>query len=338
MHQLDKEEFRRAYKAERDPNMCRRLAAVWHFVYLCKDIEDAAEDSMCSRNTVYDCRWKYLSGGIDALRDSPRSGRPPKAGKNTMMRIRRIVESMDGIMPKDVRDLIHEKSGAWLHTNTVRRHMHKWDMSPKTTTNIHVRAASPGEVRRWQRDIGKKIARMRRAEYEAAVGDVAYFVDDPKPGRKLWTKVGRRVYAEYNGRHGMVAVHGAITEDNRHCFRFYDGATRHTFLDFLKEPRRGFGKVFLIVDRGSPHTSRLVTEYLEDRPEIVVEYFPTGSPYLNAIEEVWHQAKRILQVSEYYEDFQEFLHVVSEYFRTVRIRLDIKKFMQRAPLTAIRNL
>ncbi|MDA7940975.1 MAG: hypothetical protein MPJ06_01275 [Nitrosopumilus sp.] len=69
MHQLDKGEFRRAYKAERDPDMCRKLAAVWHFVYLGKDIDAAAEDSMCSRDTVHECERKYVSGGIDALRD-----------------------------------------------------------------------------------------------------------------------------------------------------------------------------------------------------------------------------------------------------------------------------
>lgn len=40
---------------------------------------------------------------------------------------------------------------------------------------------------------------------------------------------------------------------------------------------------------------------------------------------------------EYYRDFQ-FLHLVPERFRAVRIKLDIIKFMRMVPLSTIRNL
>ncbi|MDA7953809.1 MAG: hypothetical protein MPJ05_08375 [Nitrosopumilus sp.] len=38
-------------------------------------------------------------------------------------------------------------------------------------------------------------------------------------------------------------------------------------------------------------------------------------------------------MSEHHKDFQEFLHVVPEYFGTVRIRPNIIKFIHRAPMT-----
>ena len=52
-------------------------------------------------------------------------------------------------------------------------------------------------------------------------------------------------------------------------------------------------------------------------------YLPKGSPYLNAVEECWHQGKRILLVSEYYRTFADMCNAIITYYRTVRSKLDI---------------
>ena len=59
--------------------------------------------------------------------------------------------------------------------------------------------------------------------------------------------------------------------------------------------------------------------------------FPKDSPYLNAVEECWHQGKRILLVSEYYEMFSNLCRAVSLYYRTRRFNLELLKYANRKP-------
>ena len=48
---------------------------------------------------------------------------------------------------------------------------------------------------------------------------------------------------------------------------------------------------------------------------IISIYLPKGSPYLNAVEECWHQGKRILLVSEYYRTFADMCNAIITYYR-----------------------
>ena len=66
-------------------------------------------------------------------------------------------------------------------------------------------------------------------------------------------------------------------------------------------------------------------------------YLPKGSPYLNAMEECWHQGKRVLLVSEYYKTFQDMHRAVSLYYRTARFKLDLLKFTSRKYVTLRTN-
>ena len=52
-------------------------------------------------------------------------------------------------------------------------------------------------------------------------------------------------------------------------------------------------------------------------------YIPKGSPYLNPIELCWNGGKQVLLVSEYYETFAVMCTAVSEYYLTVRFKLDM---------------
>ena len=58
--------------------------------------------------------------------------------------------------------------------------------------------------------------------------------------------------------------------------------------------------------------------------------FPKGSPEFNAIEECGRQGKYNLLVSRYYPKFDDFKHVIANYYRTRRFRLDIAKYLSRS--------
>jgi transposase len=77
----------------------------------------------------------------------------------------------------------------------------------------------------------------------------------------------------------------------------------------------------------------MVKEYIKQNNDILkVIYFPKGSPEFNAIEECWRQGKYDLLdllVSKYYPRFEDFRHVIANYYRTRRFRLDITKYLSR---------
>ena len=84
-----------------------------------------------------------------------------------------------------------------------------------------------------------------------------------------------------------------------------------------------------MVDRASPHRAKAVRTLLHENKNIKIIYLPKGSPYLNAVEECWHQGKRALLVSEYYKTFLDMHSAVSQYYRTARFNLDLIKFFNR---------
>ncbi|RNJ79069.1 MAG: hypothetical protein D9C04_05815 [Nitrosopumilus sp. B06] len=98
---------------------------------------------------------------------------------------------------------------------------------------------------------------------------------------------------------------------------------------FTLDLHRHFGKVAVIIHKTPQHKSDMVKNMLADNCDIKIIYLLTGSPQLNATEELWHRVKWDLTVSQYYLTFDDLRHAVSEYFRTMRHHLDIKKYLFR---------
>lgn len=71
---------------------------------------------------------------------------------------------------------------------------------------------------------------------------------------------------------------------------------------------------------------------------IRIIYLPKGSPYLNAVEEYWHQGKRVLLMSEYYRTFADMCNAISLYFPTARFNLDIMKYANRKAALFSKNI
>ena len=103
--------------------------------------------------------------------------------------------------------------------------------------------------------------------------------------RKYWSLKGRRINVPYTGSHRKVTIYGSLALDGRQFFRTYDRFNAVTFVAYLKELQRHFGKAMLIRDRAPQHRSKLVREFLRTNKNIRIMYFPKGSPYLNAVEE-----------------------------------------------------
>ena len=165
----------------------------------------------------------------------------------------------------------------------------------------------------------------------------AIFIHDVIVGRKYWSPVGHSISVPYTGSHKRIVAYGSISRDGRQLFRTYEKFDGFTFVQYLKDLHRHFGKVVVTADRAPQHRSKLVKEFLHNNNDVRMIYLPKGSPYLNAMEECWHQGKRILLVSEYYKTFQDMHRAVSLYYRAVRFKLDILKYASRKYVTLCKD-
>jgi len=147
----------------------------------------------------------------------------------------------------------------------------------------------------------------------------------------MWTADRVRPVITMTGSHQKTCVFGTLCMDGRQFFRQYESFNQYTFLDYLKHVQKKFRKLILFIDRARQHhRSTMVKEYIEQNKDVLkVIYFPKGSPEFNAIEECWRQGKYDLLVSKYYPRFEDFRHVIANYYRTRRFKLDITKYLSR---------
>lgn len=114
--------------------------------------------------------------------------------------------------------------------------------------------------------------------------DESIFIHDSLVRRKMWTADRIRPIVTITGSHQRTCVFGALCIDGRQFFRQYESFNQYTFLDYLIQLQRRFGKLILFIDRARQHhRSIMVREYIEQNKDVLkVIYFPKGSSEFNA--------------------------------------------------------
>jgi transposase len=165
------------------------------------------------------------------------------------------------------------------------------------------------------------------------VEDESIFVYDSFLAKKRrWIVKEKRPVVTAAGSHYKTIIYGVLSLDGKQLFRQYERLnSNQSFIAYLEEIRKKFNKFILFADRAAQHRSKMVEEYLRRNIEeaIKIEYFPVGSPQLNAVEECWRQGKYNI-LSNYYSNFLRIKQVISHYYRTRRFNLDIKKYLFRS--------
>jgi len=166
--------------------------------------------------------------------------------------------------------------------------------------------------------------------WEIVCMDESIFIFDALV-RRVWAIRGRRPIVLVRGRHRRTCVFGALTLRRKQLFRQYPAFNEETVLAFLRLIRRKFPQCYLFLDKARQHHhSRKVRTYLQHhRSTLRVRWFPTGTPELNAVEECWRQGKDALLSSRFYPDFTQLKTTITNYYRTKRFNLNIKKYLLR---------
>lgn len=233
----------------------------------------------------------------------------------------------------NIREAIVRVTGVKYGWRHVLRLAKMAGLSKKHPTLYHMNRKERRLVLRWQRRAEKRLRRYRARGYTVIVMDEAYLVYSNIGGKKYYSLVGERIRLPYTGQHCRVTLYGALAEDGRQLFFQSIRSDSYSFIEFLKKARQRFGKVVVITDRYSAHTSRATRKFLyanrkaNPAEDIRIVLLPPGCPFLNAVEECWNLLKGAILASRHYADFKDLRRAAFKYLRAARFGLDITKYL-----------
>ena len=252
-----------------------------HTVYVRKTgIDDTAAHLMRSARWVRNWLHRYDEGGLDGLRDLPRSGRPRRIPRETIEQIVNKTVQPKGT-PAGLQKRIHEETGTKLHITYIRKIMRMHDLSPKESQRVHINRAGKKAVQNWQYRFKKQVPRLEKDGFIPVMGDEAFFMS----GRKYWSLRGKRIAVPNTGSHKKVRCTAPSPKTASNSFG-------HTSFDAPIElcSLVGFA-VVAVVDRLPPSGK---TYCLENKPGSTGGSFQKGR---RTSTRYWHQGKRVLLVS-----------------------------------------
>ena len=323
------EELAKAMRAEKDPSTRARMMAV-RGVLAGLSTADVAIMADVTQRAVQLWVEKFEDGGIDGLRDSPGRGSRPKIRYRRVARLADRLAKKQMLTPRKLVNWVKNKLGTRYSVGSIRRILRQLGFSVKTSVTSHSNAADAGTVRQWQKDAKAVISGAKRRGFRIVVQDESIFQRTGSNGRKLWSRINDRVRVPRYGSRGRIVVYGALADDGTRLMRTYDAFDAETFVQYLREVRRKWGRALIIMDNARQHKSRAADEYLEGCDDIGVLYLPVATPELSAVESIWKDAKYKLITSTHYDTLEDLKHAVSEYFRTCTIKVDIYTYLERS--------
>ena len=302
MDETDKKirELTEAMRAGQDARIRNRMMAV-RGILAGYPTKDAAYFADVDRSRSSCGVARFDEGGIYSLRDAPGRGRPPRAGCGWIRKLADRLADKNMLTPRKLRNWIRGRLDARCSMCSVRRILRFLGFSSKRSATMYASAADADSVRQWQAGATGTISGAKRRGFAVVVQDESIFIRIGTIGRKLWSRVGEPVAVIRHSRRDRTVVYGALAEDGTRLMRQYERFDGPTFVRYLKEASRKWGKVLLIMDNAGQHKTKAVRKYLEEHDEAEILYLPTATPRLSAVESVWKYAKYRLVTSEHYE-------------------------------------
>ena len=318
-----------SYRKEKDADVSKRLRLIIFTRVNGKSASEAA-------NTLYRCRswgpkWykRYMDGGIDALKNMPKSGRIPKVPRKFMKRVGRMARNAQKCWTaEEMQDFILGKTGYNFELSYVRKLMKAWGYTMKVSVLRHVNRASRRRIKRFQKKM-KKI-NPEAEGYTIGMQDESISTADARARKEVYTYGNYRAVYTYTGGHAKTIVFGFITVHGEGYFERHDKFTKVEFEEFLRNTCKKFGKILMILDRAPQHRAKDVRDAIKELDgQVRLAFLPPGCPDLNAIEELWRQLKMNVLRGPYIK-YDKMCHDIDEWLKHHLPSLDIYRYLYRS--------
>ena len=313
-------ELTQLYKQEPNAKKKEKLLAMLHILVKGKTITEVAEFLCKAYNTIKAWRARFLKHGPDGLDDKPRPGRPRKIKNQTLDK---FIKKADLVFPSLVAEAVTAETGVECNAAKVRRRLHENDYTRKTPVPAYYRRDSVEDVLEWQKKIGYWTSCLERDGFCLYAMDQATIMLDYQNKAGPWSPEGQRVYMGYYGQHRKIMVCAGVSPDGPTVWQVTNQFRAADAVEYLKLLMRR-RKVGLIMDKAPVHRSRAVQDLIEDnKHRLRVQYFPTGWPELNIMENGWSVLKSRPFIYKRYDTLDERIAEVKNFMGSYRFSRDV---------------
>ena len=245
-----------------------------------------------SPNTVYDWLARMHRGGLDALRDKAKPGRP-KIDPNLYGDISCMIDKQPAAcgMPSNVWTgrliiiIIYIKFGIKnVSPSTVYYMMRKMNKAWKLPGRPFGRRTPSDEIKEQFKAVqGQKIAEATSKGLRVFWIDESHFTTKTKLGRARLAR-GLSVMRKIKPYGKKRACFAALWAGDIIHHGYYDRGNAEYIIEFVRSIRKKYGKALLVMDNTSHHKSRALAKDIETcGGDIRLEYLPAYSPDLNPV-------------------------------------------------------
>ena len=136
--------------------------------------------------------------------------------------------------------------------------------------------------------------------------------------RAMWQRVGQQVRVPTPGQNAKRGIFGALNvRTGAWLYQLTPHKRSADFIVFLTQVLLAYpaGRVYVLVDNASIHTSRAVQRWLALQGRLVLVYLPTYSGHqLNPVEKIWWALKGNIAANRMFRNLAELDAAIHEYF------------------------
>lgn len=248
--------------------------------------------------TIYKWIERFNEDGPDGLYDLPRSGRPPKVDDSVKETIQEVLNEPPVALDYNfnfwtvplLTQHLQETFDRTFCRETIRRSLHALDF-------------------RWRRPRWSveredpEAADLMWAICEAVLDapeETRIFIQDETifktlpPLRHMWMRKGEQVRIPTPIQNKDVHLYGALELNSGEIFSTFHPKGRSEYtICYLEQLEANYPEQQILVlwDQARYHTSKAVTEWLEQHPRITTMLLPKYAADLNPIEAIWRHLK-----------------------------------------------
>ena len=248
-------------------------------------------------NTLYNWLAKYRCGGLHALKDKAKSGRPKKLNGKVM---KWLYDAITMGAPRQyqfefclwdlkiIGQILRKEHGIELSKSSVNRLPKKMGFSaPRPISQAYQQ--DPEKVKNWlQMRYPGIFAEAKEQKATLHFYDEAFFRPNSHSGTALG-KIGKPPVAKKHRRRLGINFISAINTRGKMRFKcFEDRMNAESFIEFLECLRKDHKHpIYMVTDGSRHHTAKTVKAYIEScKGEVRLFKLPPYSPELNPDEQV----------------------------------------------------
>lgn len=245
---------------------------------------------------VYKWMDRFDEEGPSGLYDRDREGRPPKIDEEAEAEIEKLLENDPTERGENasrwttprIAEHLRREQGIDVHPDTVREALKRLEYS---WTRPRRQLPSPADR---EEQMGQVQQRIAAASEETTV----LFADETElkrfpPLRRMWQPVGKQRAVWVPDSNDDFALYGALdVGSGQTVTRAFEKERSDYTIQFLELLRtQTTGKVLLIWDRATWHTSGQVESVLDELGRFETHLLPPRSPEANPVEDLWRELK-----------------------------------------------